>query len=156
MGRFPPVVRTAVPVDGRFEHIVLSCNATSDHSIVWIEREAQRAHDLMLEKDHIMEIPVKQRMERQETIVREHSEEYKAALKRAVTLAVPHAYSPSQYGTFDDPEEGHDSYKSDGGSSAGSSKREKKNESWDVVIERLFDKDESGHTISKKSHRQED
>ncbi|CAF2067644.1 unnamed protein product [Brassica oleracea var. botrytis] len=23
---FPPVVKTAVPVDGRFEHIVLSCN----------------------------------------------------------------------------------------------------------------------------------
>ncbi|CAN7136018.1 unnamed protein product, partial [Brassica rapa subsp. narinosa] len=26
LGRFPPVVKTAVPVDGRFEHIVLSCN----------------------------------------------------------------------------------------------------------------------------------
>ena len=43
LGRFPPVVKTAVPVDGRFEHIVLSCNATSDHAIIWIEREAQRA-----------------------------------------------------------------------------------------------------------------
>ncbi|KAF2315601.1 hypothetical protein GH714_040115 [Hevea brasiliensis] len=106
MGRFPPVVRTAVPVDGRFEHIVLSCNATSDHAIIWIEREATRALDLMLEKDHIMEIPVKQRMERQETLAREHTEEYKAALQRAVILAVPHAYSPSQYGTFDEQEEG--------------------------------------------------
>ncbi|XP_030448985.1 uncharacterized protein LOC115671522 [Syzygium oleosum] len=156
MGRFPPVVRTAVPVDGRFEHIVLSCNATSDHAIIWIEREAQRALNLILEKDHLMEIPVNQRMERQETIVREHKEEYKAALKRAVTLDVPHAYSPSQYGTFDELEEGQDSYKSDGGSSASSSQREKKNESWDVLIERLFDKDESGHVILKKSHHQED
>ncbi|KAL8543994.1 hypothetical protein ACS0TY_004515 [Phlomoides rotata] len=42
-GRFPPVVKTAVPVDGRFERIVLSCNATSDHAIIWIEREAERA-----------------------------------------------------------------------------------------------------------------
>lgn len=42
-GRFPPVVRTAVPVDGRFEHIVISCNTTKDHEIVWIEKEAQRA-----------------------------------------------------------------------------------------------------------------
>ena len=42
-GRYPPVVRTAVPVDGRFEHIVLSCNATSDHAIIWIERESSRA-----------------------------------------------------------------------------------------------------------------
>jgi hypothetical protein len=39
-------VRTAVPVDGRFEHIVLSCNATSDHAIIWIERESQRALDV--------------------------------------------------------------------------------------------------------------
>ena len=46
LGRFPPVVRTAVPVDGRFEHIVLSCNAISDHSIIWIEREAQKAMDV--------------------------------------------------------------------------------------------------------------
>ncbi|KAK9120980.1 hypothetical protein Syun_018597 [Stephania yunnanensis] len=45
MGRCPPVVRTPVPVDGRFERIVLSCNATSDHAIIWIEREAQRALD---------------------------------------------------------------------------------------------------------------
>lgn len=42
-GRFPPEVRTAIPVDGRFEHIVLSCNATSDHAILWIEREAQKS-----------------------------------------------------------------------------------------------------------------
>ena len=42
-GRYPPEVRTAIPVDGRFEHIVLSCNATSDHAIIWIEREADKA-----------------------------------------------------------------------------------------------------------------
>lgn len=48
LGRFPPVVKTAVPVDGRFEHIVLSCNATSDHAIIWIEREARRAMDVSL------------------------------------------------------------------------------------------------------------
>lgn len=35
-----------MPVDGRFEHIVLSCNATSDHAIIWIQREAQRAMDV--------------------------------------------------------------------------------------------------------------
>ncbi|KAB2054647.1 hypothetical protein ES319_A12G268700v1 [Gossypium barbadense] len=46
-GRFPPVVKTAVPVDGRFEHIVLSCNATSDHAIIWIERESQKAMDFL-------------------------------------------------------------------------------------------------------------
>lgn len=40
------MVKTAVPVDGRFEHIVLSCNVTSDHAIIWIEREAQKAFDV--------------------------------------------------------------------------------------------------------------
>lgn len=134
MGRYPPVVRTAVPVDGRFEHIVLSCNATSDHAIIWIEREAQRALDLMLEKYQTMEIPAKQRMERQETLAREHSEEYKAALQRAVTLSVPHAYNPSQYGTFDALEEGEHSDRSVGESSRGSSQKTKKIESWDEII----------------------
>lgn len=42
------MVKTAVPVDGRFEHIVLSCNATMDHAVIWIEREAQKALDVSL------------------------------------------------------------------------------------------------------------
>ncbi|XP_024313100.1 uncharacterized protein LOC100841206 isoform X2 [Brachypodium distachyon] len=42
-GRFPPEVRTAIPVEGRFEHIVLSCSTTSDHAIFWIERESAKA-----------------------------------------------------------------------------------------------------------------
>ncbi|TYI63917.1 hypothetical protein E1A91_D09G049500v1 [Gossypium mustelinum] len=153
LGRFPPVVRTAVPVDGRFEHIVLSCNATSDHAIIWIEREARRAMDLMLEKDWIMEIPAKQRMERQETLAREHSEEHKAALQRAVTLSVPHAYLPSRYGTFDEHEDGDNSHKSTGESSVGSSGKSKTKVSWNELIERLFEKDESGLMLLKESHR---
>lgn len=103
----------------------------------------------MLENDPIMEIPVKQKMERQESLVKEHTEEYKAALQRAVTLSVPHAYSPSPYGTFDERDEGEQSNKS---SSRGSPKRStKKGESWDELIERLFDRDESGHMVLKKS-----
>ncbi|XP_068639883.1 uncharacterized protein [Aristolochia californica] len=145
LGRFPPVVRTAVPVDGRFEHIVLSCNATSDHAIIWIEREAQRAVDLMMEKERTMETPAKQRMERQETLAREHSEEHKAALRRAVTLAVPHAYAPSLYGTFDK----NDSEKSSRVGEGSSGKSQQK-VTWDEVIERLFEEDESGHMVLKK------
>ncbi|KAI3508309.1 hypothetical protein L1887_23315 [Cichorium endivia] len=144
-GRFPPVVRTGVPVDGRFEHIVLSCNATSDHAIIWIEREAKRALDLMLEEDPIMEIPAKQKMERQQTLAKEHGEEYAAALQRAVKLAVPHAVLPSQYGTFQDS--------SDGEVSSGeSSRKHMVGGSWDELIESLFDKDESGRMVFKKPH----
>ncbi|KAL5727471.1 hypothetical protein ACHQM5_000663 [Ranunculus cassubicifolius] len=155
LGRFPPVVRTAVPVDGRFEHIVLSCNATTDHAIIWIEREAQRALDLMLEKDRITEIPAKQRMERQETLKRDHSKEYRAALERAVTLAVPDAYTPSPYGTFDKGDDGSDSRSpsiAGGEGSLSSSTKSRHRESWDELIERLFDKDESGHMVLKEQY----
>ncbi|MED6124687.1 hypothetical protein PIB30_061349 [Stylosanthes scabra] len=156
MGRFPPVVRTAVPVDGRFEHIILSCNATSDHAIIWIEKEAQKALDLIMEKDNdAMEIPEKQKMVRQETLTR-HKEEHKAALERAKTLDVPHAYTPSasEYGTFDDEEQEEESSRRrlKGGSSSFGSTPKKSNasESWDEVIEGLFDKDEHGHIVLKK------
>lgn len=49
-GRFPPEVRTAIPVDGRFEHIVLSCNTTLDHGIIWIEKESEKALNVSVEK----------------------------------------------------------------------------------------------------------
>lgn len=39
-------MRTAIPVDGRFEHIVLSCNMTSDHGILRILTESQRTIDV--------------------------------------------------------------------------------------------------------------
>ncbi|RZC69194.1 hypothetical protein C5167_032290 [Papaver somniferum] len=151
LGRFPPVVRTAAPVDGRFEHIVLSCHATSDHAIIWIEKEAERALKLMSEKDKFMEIPAKQKMERQETLAREHTQEHKAALQRAITLAVSHAFAPSPYGTFDDDDGGSSSSARSGDKSSGSSKKNKPRESWDELIERLFEKDVSGRMQLKKS-----
>ncbi|KAJ9681480.1 hypothetical protein PVL29_020379 [Vitis rotundifolia] len=149
-GRFPPVVRTAVPVDGRFEHIVLSCNVTSDHAIIWIEKESQKAFDLMLEKDRIMEIPAKQRMERLESVAREHTEEYKAALKRAAALDVPQAYSPSAYGTFSEMGKGEG-----GGENSGRLSEEqvpilssrRRRESWNELVGRLFHRDDSGQMV---------
>ncbi|XP_019180757.1 PREDICTED: uncharacterized protein LOC109175849 [Ipomoea nil] len=110
--KISPVVRTAIPVDGRFEHIVLSCNMTSDHAIICILTEAQRALDTMLERDHALDIPTQQRMEREASLAKEHREEHRAALQRAVALDVPQAYSPSSYGTFHELEEGEDSGKS--------------------------------------------
>nr|GMD74484.1 putative lipase/calmodulin-binding heat-shock protein [Ipomoea batatas] len=103
--------RTAIPVDGRFEHIVLSCNMTSDHAIICILTEAQRALNTMLERDHALDIPTQQRMERQASLAKEHREEHRAALQRAVALDVPQAYSPSSYGTFHELEEGENSGK---------------------------------------------
>ncbi|KAL7158728.1 hypothetical protein ABFS83_02G162900 [Erythranthe nasuta] len=102
--KITPLVRTAVPVDGRFEHIVLSCNIISDHAIIWILQESQRTLTCMLEKEPIMKIPVAQRMERQASIAKEHMQEHRAAIKRAVALDVPHANSPPSYGTFQESE----------------------------------------------------
>ncbi|KAJ4826391.1 hypothetical protein Tsubulata_025170 [Turnera subulata] len=146
IGRFPPVVRTAVPVDGRFEHIALSCNATQDHALLWIQRESKRALELMLEKDPIMEIPANQRMERQASLAREHSEEYEAAVQRAVALDIPYAYLSSPYGTFLEAEG-----ESSGGSSVETSllSFKKMRERWDNFVERFFDVDESGRMVFK-------
>ncbi|KAJ7568121.1 hypothetical protein O6H91_01G019300 [Diphasiastrum complanatum] len=90
-GRYPPEVRTSIPVEGRFEHIVLSCNATSDHSVVWIEREAERAIELM--EESITDVPEQQKMERQQTLAKEHDEEHKVALERAKSLNIPRTNS---------------------------------------------------------------
>lgn len=150
-GKFPPVVKTAVPVDGRFEHIVLSCNATSDHAISCIECESAKALELMHEVDNAMKVPPKQKMERQKTIDKEHREEHNAALRRAITLAVPHAFAPSEYGTFNDEKDNEDPNDSAGDfSSTGSSSKRRAKENWDDLIERLFDKDDSGQLLFKK------
>lgn len=102
----------------------------------------------MLEKDQAMKIPPHQRMERQESIVREHSEEYRAALQRAVALDIPHAYSSSPYGTFHQMEVGENSGLLETEDSFSSSK--KRRDSWDEFVERLFDVDETGQMVFKK------
>lgn len=84
-GRIPPIVRTAVPVEGRFEHVVLSCNATTDHSLVWIEKESQRALEVLVEKASATEAPTTQKMRRKE--------EHKAAMEEAQTLKIANAFS---------------------------------------------------------------
>lgn len=139
------MVRTAVPVDGRFEHIVLSCNATTDHAIIWIEREAQRALNLVLENERAMKAPENQRMDDEITITRDHDEELKAALRRAVALGVADVNAPSTYGTFSEnltPEPDEASpVLSDSG---------RRKTIWDEWITRIFEKDESGQMVPRR------
>jgi hypothetical protein len=102
----------------------------------------------MLEKDRHMEIPAEQKMVRQESLAREHSEEYRAALRRAVALDIPQAYSPSSYGTFHEIDVEEDSGRSsDKGSSLSHNKR---SESWNEFVGRMFDVDDTGHMVFKK------
>ncbi|KQK16244.1 uncharacterized protein LOC100825891 [Brachypodium distachyon] len=145
-GRYPPTVRTAVPVDGRFEHIVLSCNAISDHAIIWIEREAQRAVDLMLESERTMKAPENQRMDAETTLTRDHDEEQQAALRRAVALGIADVNLPSTYGTFSEnpaPEE-------DSAPPVLLESRRSRLMVWDEWIARIFEKDESGQIIPRR------
>lgn len=81
-----------------------------------------------------VEIPPAQRMERQETIARGHKDEQRAALRRAVTLDVPHAVSPSEYGTFD-------------GGPAAAAPPGRERMSWEELIRRVRERDgDSVHT----------
>lgn len=97
-GCFPPEVRTAVPVEGRFDRVVLSCNAWADHSLIHIERESRKALELMVKKENAMNVPTMAKMERQATVRKEYREEHNAAMERASSLKLPRAVS--SYGTF--------------------------------------------------------
>ncbi|CAM6088917.1 unnamed protein product [Calypogeia fissa] len=145
-GKLPPEVRTNVPVEGRFDQIVLSCNATSDHSIVEIEKEAQIAMELLHES--VVQVPPSQKMERQRTLAKELRNDRRAALERAVTLNVPFAFSPEEN---DDDESDANSIVNDrqGNTTdtdqAESSLREEngslgQSHNWNDLVEKLFSK----------------
>ncbi|KAK4366918.1 hypothetical protein RND71_014798 [Anisodus tanguticus] len=158
-GRFPPDVRTAIPVDGRFEHIVLSCNATTDHGIIWIQRESEKALARLKEvtAETVSTPPPAQKIERQHTLEKEH----KKALERAVTLNVPHAVprdaeeEPSVHKEEKSVRGGVAEAASlikgeeDASTSAGHSTDARTN--WNEVVEKLFTKDEMGKlTLNKE------
>ncbi|PKA61323.1 hypothetical protein AXF42_Ash006220 [Apostasia shenzhenica] len=144
-GRFPPEIRTAIPVDDRFEHVVLSCNTTSDHALLWIEREAQKALDMMKEREEPT-IPPQQNKERTQTLEKEHMN----ALERAVSLNVLHAFSPPEdhYNTAKlvDRESFEDEQELPSSSYGPKSGRA----NWDDLVEKLFARNESGNLVLKK------
>ena len=100
-----------------------------------------------------MAVPTEQRMERNETLQREHVEEHRAALRRAVTLSVPDARVTSPYRTFDDddgqqhPHRQLQPERSESFPPAGTRQRM----SWNDLIERVFDKDEDGQIVLRSS-----
>ncbi|KAL7254806.1 hypothetical protein ACSBR1_009035 [Camellia fascicularis] len=155
-GRYPAEVRTAIPVDGRFEHIVLSCNATKDHSIVWIEREAEKALERMPEyhKETTTAAPRVQKIERLQTIEKEH----KDALERAVSLNIPHAVTADEEEEQPSPSKEEECVEGGDGDDTESSTNEPKTKSlscggrtnWDLVVQKLFKKNQLGELLLKK------
>ncbi|KAI3813828.1 hypothetical protein L1987_18563 [Smallanthus sonchifolius] len=161
----PEEVRTAIPVDGRFEHIVLSSHATSDHAIIWIHREAEKALNLMKEKssETMTTAPKVQRFDRLQSIEKEH----KDALERAVSLNIPHAVDANE--NEDEDKNGREeststsaSTDSEDESSADklaskhkdhsdtSESRKTSNTNWNDVVERLFERSGSGKLKARK------
>ncbi|URE01018.1 Lipase 3 N-terminal region [Musa troglodytarum] len=141
--RYPPEVRTAIPVDGRFEHIVLSCSTTSDHAIVWIEREAQKALDLLKDTEP-KTAPPEQKMSRKLSLEQEH----KNALERAVTLYVPQAVVAAT-GDHSEVTGAAPSQGQEGATSSNGSKSSCRT-NWDELVDKLFTRNESGNLDLKK------
>uniref|UniRef100_A0A5B7BBC1 Uncharacterized protein n=2 Tax=Davidia involucrata TaxID=16924 RepID=A0A5B7BBC1_DAVIN len=158
--RYPPEVRTAIPVDGRFEHIVLSCNATSDHGIIWIEREAEKALERMRQSssETITTAPKIQKLERLQTIEKEH----KDALERAVSLNIPHAVTTLEGEPSGNKEEepSGEAERSQGeaepsqNESEDASKTKSKSRggrtNWNEVVKKLFERNESAGELLLK------
>ena len=112
-----------------------------------------------MERDHSMEIPSKQRMERQETISKDHSKDHKYALEKALSLNILHAFSPS-YGTFDKDENTEQEallnepknslLDTEVGESSANGQTVEKKTDWKELIDKLFMKDASGKIVLKK------
>ncbi|OAY57177.1 uncharacterized protein LOC110609889 [Manihot esculenta] len=145
-GRFPPEVRTAIPVDGRFEHIVLSCNATSDHAIIWIKRESEKALQTMMESssETVTTPPKVQKVERLQTLEKEHQ----YAIERAVSLNIPHAESITET----EPIEAESSHGEHEGVHASETKSKPSfaRTKWDELLNKVLEKNGLDELAAKK------
>ncbi|XAR73548.1 hypothetical protein NMG60_11007549 [Bertholletia excelsa] len=148
-GRYPPKVRTAIPVEGRFEHIVLSCNASSDHAIIWTERAAEKALERMKENigETVTTPPEVQKLERLQTIQKEQ----KDALERTLRLNIPNAVAASE----EEISENEDKTVGEEGAEPSEEARTKSSPTggrtnWDVLIEKLMKKNRSGELSAER------
>lgn len=154
-GRYPPDVRTAIPVDGRFEQIVLSCNSLYDHGIISIEKESEKAFARLKEAsaETTTSPPKVQRIERLKTLEKEH----KDAIERAVSLNIPHAVGVGEEESSTQKEEEpmeditfEASQKHDEDASTSEAQGSDGRTNWHKVVEKLFIRDESGKLRLKR------
>ncbi|XP_068663658.1 uncharacterized protein [Aristolochia californica] len=142
-GRFPPEVRTACPVDWRFEQVILSCNASSDHEIIWIAREAQRALDLLVEAEGNLTVPPReQRLERNYALrVAQNDAMKTVSMDGLYVQPMPESTEAdgnliSQTGALESPKSGLNS--------SGQT-------NWDVLYEEIFERNELGKLTLKET-----
>ncbi|KAK1423618.1 hypothetical protein QVD17_18924 [Tagetes erecta] len=158
-GRYPPEVRTAIPVDGRFEHIVLSSHATADHAIIWIHREAEKALKLMKENstETMTTAPKVKKFDRLQSL----EEEHKDALERAVSLNIPHAVNPAEDEEGSEPQESTSASDNKDQSSAdklasGHTNSKPGPPNWNHLVNKMFERTDSGKFISRKASKTTD
>nr|CAB3470227.1 unnamed protein product [Digitaria exilis] len=136
--------RTPTPLEYIFGSIFCT---TSDHAIAWIERESQKALELMKESENAMAPPPQQKMERLQSF----EEEHKSALQRAKTLDVPHAADLSEEEIQVD---GSTTPPSDTHSETTTEPKSAGRTSWDELMEKLFTRDEDGKLVVKDMARE--
>ncbi|KAE8685935.1 endo-1,4-beta-xylanase Z-like [Hibiscus syriacus] len=148
-GRFPPEVRTAIPVDERFERIVLSCNATADHGIIWIERESEKALEVMREnKSETITVPPKiQKLERLKTLEKEHEDALQKAVSLNIPYAVPIAGETIEIGIEEMETETEAVEANNGDNPKAKPELSSRGTNWDELVEKLFERSESGKLI---------
>ncbi|PWZ04228.1 hypothetical protein Zm00014a_038312 [Zea mays] len=132
--------RTPTPLEYIFGSIFCT---TSDHGIYWIERESQKALELMINSKKETTPPPQQKMERLQSF----EEEHKNALQRAKTLDVPHAADLSEE---EIQEEDSTAPPSDTHSETTTETKSGGRTSWDELMEKLFTRDEDGRLVVNK------
>ncbi|KAK8653925.1 hypothetical protein V6N13_127907 [Hibiscus sabdariffa] len=125
-GRFPPQVRTAIPVEGSNS---LNC---------WFQQ-------IMREnKSETITVPPKvQKLERSQTIEKEH----KDALQKAVSLNIPHAISAADETTPNKETETEAAGSGNGDSPKPETESSTRGTNWDELVEKLFKRNESGKLV---------
>lgn len=98
-------------------------------------------------KPETITVPPKiQKLERIQTIEKEH----KDALERAVSLNIPHAVSTAEESTEDDETETEPSQADKRDTPKAKPDTSSRGTNWDEVVEKLFKRSESGNLILKK------
>lgn len=156
---------------------MLSCNATSDHGIIWIEKEAEKALQASVlcfgltfkllsctmdyqkwltfwflqvmreNKSETMTVPPK--IQRLERL-QTIEDEHKDALERAVSLNIPHAVSAVEEPTENKEMEAEAGKDNNGDSRKAEPELSSGGTNWDELVEKLFKRSESGKLMLKK------
>ncbi|KAB5516713.1 hypothetical protein DKX38_027361 [Salix brachista] len=138
-GRFPPEVRTAIPVDGRAQLLYLL------NSLLTVNANDFPQKMKEIDSGTITTPPKVQKLERMRTI----EQELRDALERAVSLNIPYAVTTPDVEPLKDNGTEPSLSEGDQASQTESTSTGRKT-NWDEVVKKLFRKSESGNLVLNK------